>query len=142
MRAWLIGMSFVTGCWATTAVAGEIQAKEGLYDLTIQTTLPGMPMPAQSLRECITGADLRDPKKFMKSVGSGNDCAMQDVRQEANRLSFKLSCPREQVSGQGEYLFANDQYTGTMNMSMPNPGGPAMKTVIKTTAKWVGPCSK
>ncbi|NGZ07673.1 MAG: DUF3617 domain-containing protein [Magnetococcales bacterium] len=141
MRHWMVGIALLTGFGSTSEARAEIQAKEGLYEITMQSVMPGMPgMPPQTMRQCITRSDLNHPDKFVKSGGGGDDCTIQDLKQETNQLAFKISCPKEKVTGKGEYRFSGDNYTGTMEMTMPNPGGPAMNMTVKTSAKWVGPC--
>ncbi|MEO5333383.1 MAG: DUF3617 domain-containing protein [Magnetococcus sp. YQC-5] len=125
MRIFTLVVFAATLSCGTTAQSAEISAKEGLYDISIQTEMPGMPMPAQKVRQCITEADRRDPQKLMQQGTTGDDCAMKNIKQESNKLSFAMSCPKEHLTGQGDYHFANDSYTGVMTMTMPNPGGGA-----------------
>ncbi|MBF0295220.1 MAG: DUF3617 family protein [Magnetococcales bacterium] len=124
----------------TTVRAAELDVKEGMYEVTIKTVMPGMPMPDQTVRDCVTAADRKDPQRIMKKGGGGDDCALKDYKQESNRISFAISCPKEQVNGKGEYRFSGDGYAGTMKMTMAAPGAPPMSMDVQTTAKWVGPC--
>ncbi|MBF0427701.1 MAG: DUF3617 family protein [Magnetococcales bacterium] len=124
-----------------TAYSVELDVNEGLYDITIQTAMPGMALPEQKMRECITQADKKDPQRLMKKGSASDDCALQNVKQEKDKLSFSISCPKEKMTGQGNYLFAGNTYSGKMQMSIPNPqGGQPMTMTVNTTSKWVGPC--
>ncbi|MBF0179515.1 MAG: DUF3617 family protein [Magnetococcales bacterium] len=125
---------------AATLLAADLDVKEGMYEVTIKTVMPGMPMPDQTVRDCVTQADRKDPQRIMKKGGGGDDCAIKDYKQESNRISFAISCPKEQVNGKGEYRFAGDSYAGAMQMTMAAPGAPPMSMDVRTTAKWVGPC--
>ncbi|MBF0135501.1 MAG: DUF3617 domain-containing protein [Magnetococcus sp. DMHC-1] len=126
----------------TPAQSAELNAKEGLYEITINTEMPGMPMPSQSMRQCITQADIKNPQNIMKKAGQSDDCAIKNLQQESNKIAFSIACPSQQLSGQGEYRFSGESYSGTMSMTMPNPAGAGkpMSMTVKTTAKLVGPC--
>ncbi|MBF0425011.1 MAG: DUF3617 family protein [Magnetococcales bacterium] len=127
--------------WGGGACAAELSAEAGLYDISLQTELPGMPgMPAQKMRQCITQDDIKNPQNIMKRASQGDDCALSNLKQEGNTIRFSVACPKEKVSGQGEYRFAGDAYSGVMTMSMPGPGGQSMSMTVKTTAKRTGPC--
>ncbi|MBF0155446.1 MAG: DUF3617 family protein [Magnetococcales bacterium] len=124
------------------AQAADLNAEEGLYDITLQTEMPGMPMPSQNMRQCITQADIKNPQNILKKANQADDCVMKDIKQTSNKISFAVTCPKEKFSGQGEYNFSGNTYTGVMNMSMPNPmaNDKPMPMTVKTTAKRMGPC--
>lgn len=146
-----LGWFFLPGL-AGVALAGaaqgaEINAREGLYETTTIIEIPGVPagiLPPQVVRQCVTDRDAADLRHFVNQGGGGDgNCEIKNLTQGDHRISFALSCPAQQMAGQGDYVFSGDDFSGQMTLTMPNPaGGQEVTFTARTSAKRVGPCGE
>ena len=116
--------------------------RDGDWEIKVEMQMPGMPMnmPAQTLRQCVTPQDVADPQKSVPPSGRGrgqNDCKVSDYKTDGNKTTWSVSCPSEGMTGTGEFIYAENSYTGTMKMTA---GGRDM--TMKYTGKRLGDCTK
>jgi hypothetical protein len=116
--------------------------RDGDWEIKVEMQMPGMPMnmPAQTIRQCLTPQDVTDPQKSVPPAGRGrgqNDCKVSDYKTEGNKTTWSVSCPSEGMTGTGEFIYAENSYTGTMKMMA---GGRDM--TMKYTGKRLGDCTK
>ena len=103
--------------------------KEGLWEITVKTEMEGMPgaMPARTMQQCITQAELADPSKTTPGAQGDRRCKITDYRMQGNTASWKTVCEGD-MSGSGTMTYAGSSYTGTQTVSMKHDG----KTVNMT----------
>ncbi len=94
--------------------------KPGKWAVTMQMEMPGMPMkmPAVNSTTCVTREQLeKDPQAGIPK-DKKSDCKIGDYKQDGNTISWTISCPKQNMTGEGEITFKDDSYTGAMNMKM------------------------
>lgn len=121
-----------------TVLMAQSPQKPGKWQMTIEMTMPGMPMkiPAITTDVCLTEKDLADPQKAVP-VDPKSDCTVSDYTVKGKTTSWSLSCPKQQMNGTGEITYAGDTYTGGMKMKV---GEQEMNS--KYSGKWLGACTK
>jgi Protein of unknown function (DUF3617) len=125
------------GIWAQSPIR-----RDGDWEVKVEMQMPGMPMnlPAQTIKQCITPQDAADPQKTLppNTRGRGqNDCKVSDYKVDGNKVTWLVSCPSEQMTGTGEFVYAENSYTGTMKM---NARGQDM--TMKYSGRRLGDCTK
>ena len=138
--AWVIAGTLAMGAalWAQGAGA----RRDGNWEVKVEMQMPGMPMtlPPQTLIQCITPEEAKDPQRLLPPRGQGrgqSDCKVSDHKVDGNKVTWSMSCPSEGMSGTGEFVYADDSYAGTMKM---NAMGQDMS--MKYTAKRLGDCTR
>jgi hypothetical protein len=103
--------------------------------------MPGMPvkMPEQKTTRCITPEQANTPAGALPTGPNGEDksCMISDHKVEGNKVTWKMACSAQKMTGDGEMVFSGDSYTGKMNLTMPQ-GSMSMKY----TGKRIGDCTK
>jgi hypothetical protein len=109
--------------------------QEGLWELTTQMEMPGMPMkmPPTVMKHCYTKSDVSDQKKI---ISRDKNCSVTDLKTSANKVSWKMKCTGENAATMtGETVFNSDSYTSVMKM---NSHG--QKMTMKVKGKRLGNC--
>jgi len=75
------------------AAAAAPTLQPGLYEISVQMELKGMPMkmPVSSFRHCITPQDIVDGKAYASSENS-KDCKISNLKQSGNTVSHDFAC--------------------------------------------------
>jgi Protein of unknown function (DUF3617) len=132
--------------------------KEGLYETTIQSDMPGMPKGAGAqpfkAQQCVTKEDIDrgNAKTFNQDAMKQNSsCEMRNMKQSGNSASYDMVCPREGFSASTQLTFGDNsvkgatttKFTGEQMKNMP-PQVAAAMTNMKSTfeTKYIGPCKK
>jgi hypothetical protein len=114
----------------------------GRWEVTVQMDMPGMPMqlPPQTLTQCITPEQAKDPKRSVPQAGRGqnpNDCSVSDYKVEGNKVTWAMKCEgREPMTGSGEMVYSGDTYKGTVKV---NTSGQNM--TMNYSGKRLGDCT-
>ena len=114
--------------------------RDGRWEVKMEMSMAGMTMPAQTITQCITAEDAADPQKSMPQAGGrGNqsDCKVSDYKVDGNKVTWKMTCEKERMTGTGEIVYAAETYAGTMKM---NAQGQDM--TMKYSGKRLGDCTK
>jgi hypothetical protein len=125
-------------------VAAQGPRRDGEWEVKVEMNMPGMPagMPPNTIKQCITPAEASDPQKAMPPQGRGrgnSNCKISDYKSEGNTVSWSMACEGAQpMTGKGQFVYAQDAYTGTMTMDMQGRGTMTMKY----TGKRLGDCTK
>ena len=127
------------------ALAGSLLAqgparRDGRWEVKMEMQMVGMTMPPQTLTQCVTKEEAADPQKGMPQTGRGanpTDCKISDHKVDGNKVTWSMACPKDQMTGAGEFLYSADTYTGTMKM---NSRGQDM--TMKYSGKRLGDCTK
>lgn len=123
------------------AQAAEPNFKPGLWEMTIQTEIPGLPMkpPSETQRHCISKEDLVPPP-----TSPDKRCKMTNRSLKGNSLVWDIHCVKGKatMSGHGEMVYAGDSVKGQVDMTMH--GGPSgdMKITQLLSGRRVGACAK
>jgi len=124
--------------WATGVYA---EMKEGLWELTTQVEIKGMPqsIPPATIRQCITKSN-----PVPQSNDKTYDCKTLTQKISGNTVSYSVECKGKegvtQVSGTSTYTENSMNGTSTTNMKMK--GQPEMQMTSKIKGKYIGACPK
>lgn len=139
-------LSVLTVFSASVAWGGNVNMREGLWEITSSTdagAIPGMPkgmkMPAVAITHCYTAADVQGNKALMDK---GN-CALVSMRQAGNSASWVSECKGEQAMRmEGEGTFGGDKYQikSRMTFLSGRMKGQTMGSTIN--ARRLGDCKK
>jgi hypothetical protein len=121
--------------------AGYVSAadpiREGYWEVTSQTEMPGMPMklPASTIKHCYTKEDVKDHKSV---INRDKNCTLTDYKVSGNKVTWTMKCTGESAGTfSGETVFSADAYHSTMKM---NAQGHTM--TVKVKGKRIGECPK
>ena len=124
------------------ALVAQSPMRPGRWEITMQMQMPNMPvqMPETKTTQCITPEQVKDPANTVprgpQGRGANQDCKVSDYKVSGNTVTWRMTCSTPQpMTSTGEMTFADDSYTGTMKMNMPQ-GDMSMKL----TGKRVGDC--
>lgn len=145
-------MRYVTTCVLAAAVlsggahAAAPNMKDGLWEITVKTDMPGMPagMKPQVVQQCITKKDLEDPRKTAPSGGDPKDsrCQMTDYKMQGNTATWNMACKGEDaMTGSGSVTYGGTSYSGTNKMTMKR-GGKDQTVTMQYAGKHIGDCKK
>lgn len=115
--------------------------RDGRWEVKIEMQMAGMTMPPQTTTQCITPQEAADPQKAMPSDGRGggnsSDCKISDYKTEGNKVSWKMACEKEKMTGTGEFTYVGETYTGIMTVKAQ---GQDMS--MKYSGRRLGDCTK
>lgn len=98
----------------STLVSAQSRLTPGLYEMTMDMSLPGKSgPPAIGATQCLTAEDLKDlgdPRNLMRAA-EDEDCKVSDLVTAADRLTFNFTCAGESVS-RAEFNYGIDSYSG------------------------------
>lgn len=109
-------------------------AKAGKWETTSQATVGGQAMPSRTSTHCVTKEEADNAEKLVPP-SSRNDCKMSDVKVDGGTVSWKMTCEKSGMTGDGTITYSGESYTGHMNMKSPQ-----MDVTVKYSGKYVGPC--
>ena len=128
------------GVAVAVSVLAQGPRRDGRWEVKIEMQMAGMTMPPQTTTQCITPEDAADPQKAVPQGGRGrgnpSDCKISDYKTEGNKVSWKMEC-KENMTGSGEFTYAGDTYTGTMNVKAQG-----QDMTMKYSGKRLGDCTK
>ena len=130
---------FVLGAIAllSTGAFAADSIREGYWEITSQTEMPGMPMkiPANTIKHCYSKEDVKDQKKV---IARDKNCTMTDYKVAGNKVTWAMKCTgKSDGTFNGETIFSTDAYTSTMQMKSQGHN-----MTVKVKAKRVGECPK
>lgn len=75
-----------------TAAAAAPAMQPGLYDISMQMVLKGMPMqlPVSTFRQCITAEDITNGLAYASN--ENKDCKISNLNQTPNHVSYDFNC--------------------------------------------------
>jgi hypothetical protein len=109
-----------------------------MWQQTMSMEMAGMSMPPRTLQVCVPAGKAQEALSKPQGPGMGDNCAIQDAKQEGNKYSAKFSCTGKQaVQGSVETIFDGDHVKATMVMSLNG-----QQMTIKTDGQKLGtPCT-
>ena len=114
--------------------------RDGRWEVKMEMQMAGMTMPPQTITQCVTKEEAADPQKGLPQTGRGgnaSDCKVSDYKVVGDKVTWSMACEKEKMTGNGEFVYAGDTYTGTMKM---NAQGQEM--TMKYSGKRLGDCTK
>jgi hypothetical protein len=92
MRPLLVTVLLILAALPATA-APTLQL--GLYDISVQIVMKGMPMqmPVMKLQQCFTDRDIADGKAYASN--KNKDCKISKLTQSGNQVSYDFNCAME-----------------------------------------------
>ena len=136
--------ALLAGVFVGTAHAEEYNINPGMWETTYKTEATGLPAEAAAMmglapkveRHCV-----KDKNYEVSQRDQRKGCTFKSTRHSSNKISWNLNCSAEagNSTGHGEVNFNGDTVSGSIEMNMQGPTGPAK---IHTTfeGKRVGPC--
>lgn len=128
----------VIGLLMAVPVWGADSIREGWWQVTTTTVMPGMPMkmPPTVIKHCYSKEDVKDQGKVM--AGRNKDCKMTSYNQSGNKVSWTMSCTGQSAGTySGETVFSPDSYSSTMKMKSQG-----QNVTMKMQGKRLGECPK
>jgi hypothetical protein len=98
---------------ATLAAAADVPKEPGVYwEQTVEMTMGGMAMPAQTMKVCMAKKQdwARPPEQQ-----PGQECKVTDVKRSGQKMSWKIACEGG-MTGEGEMTWSGDSFAGTSTM--------------------------
>ncbi|MDK9717422.1 MAG: DUF3617 domain-containing protein [Trichlorobacter sp.] len=120
-----------TGAFAADSI------REGYWEVTSQTEMPGMPMkiPANTIKHCYTKEDVKDQKKV---IARDKNCTMTDYKVAGNKVTWAMKCTGQSAGTfNGETIFSTDSYNSIMKMKTQGHN-----MTVKVKGKRIGECPK
>lgn len=128
--------------WAISAWA---ELKEGLWEMTTQAEMKGIPggpqsMPPTTVRQCVTKSN-----PVPQNQDKNFECKTINMKTSGNTVTYNIECKGKdgsvmQTSGTSTYTGSSMNGSSTINLNMK--GQPKMQMSIKNKGKYIGPCSK
>lgn len=129
----LLSMFWAVGAWA--------QLKDGLWEITTQVQMKGMPqqMPPTTFRQCISKSD-----PVPKSQDKSYECKTTSQKMSGNTVSYAVECKGKEgvMATTGKNTYTGSTMDGSATTSFKMQGQPAMQMDSKMTGKYIGACPK
>lgn len=129
--------------FSTAADAATPNLRDGLWEITVKMEMAGMPsnMPTQTVKQCITGKDVSDPRKAMPGGDpKDNRCQITDHKMQGNTATWNMACKGpEAMTGSGSMTYNDTSYSGTTTITVTQ-GGQARAMKMTYAGKHLGAC--
>jgi len=129
---------FVVGAAAALALpAFAGPQKAGKWQNTMKMEMTGMPMqmPAITHEACVTPEEAEKPQPPRSQRQT--DCTISDYKIEGSTVTWKMTCPKSGMTGDGKITYSSESYEGTFHAKM---GDNDMS--IQYSGKRIGDCDK
>jgi hypothetical protein len=126
-------------CALPSMVFAASPVKPGKWQTTMQTEISGMPMkmPPVTVSQCISKEDAENPDKFVPQQRKNSDCKFSDVKMDGNTVSWKMTCEKSKMTGEGSMTYSGESMDGAMHMNMAQG-----EVNVKYSGKYLGACDK
>ena len=124
-------------CALPMVASAASPAKPGKWEMTMQMEMTGMPMkmPAHTVTYCLTKEEAENPEKLAPEAKKNSDCKRTDLKMDGSTVSWKVSCEKSKMTGEGKVTYSGDGFDGGMHMTMANGG----EMNAKYSGKYLGP---
>ncbi|NDP48447.1 MAG: DUF3617 family protein [Sulfuriferula multivorans] len=129
-----------------TANAAAPTMQPGLYDISMQFVLKGMPiqMPVTTFQQCITAQDVVNGMAYASS--ENKDCKISNLNQSGNKVSYDFNCAAQQGGPRMVGRASGISHATGYNVMMEGRFNPAVEGMSefsqKLNATRLGNCSK
>ena len=115
---------------------------DGRWEVKMVMSMPGMPkeIPPVTTTTCVTPEEAKDPQKTIANAqrDQQSNCKVNNYKTTGNKVTWSMACEgAEPMTGEGEYLYAGDSYTGTVKMTRAG-----QEMTMKYSGKRLGDCTK
>ena len=136
---------------APLAVAGPFDSikgkmKPGLYENKMEMDMgampglpPGMNKQSSTQQRCVTQKEIDEDPVPSRSNRKDEQCDIKDVKTSGDTTTYKMVCPKGNMSAEGKIQFTSSGYVMETNMTM-DQGGHKMNMKQRTEGKYLGPC--
>lgn len=130
--------------FAMPALAADNPMKPGMWEISSQTDMPGMPykMPPMTFKHCVTAQMLAKNQALGEQKSPpGTHCDRTDYKISGNQAEWGVSCTgRENMSGHGTVTWDSpNSYHGETHLSMEMNGHTTSMTQTMQ-GKRIGDC--
>jgi hypothetical protein len=125
-------------CALPTLAFAASPARPGKWEMTMTVEMTGMTMPPRTVSYCLTKEEAENPEKLAPEARKGSDCKRTDLKIDGSTVSWKVSCEKSKMTGEGKVTYSGDGFDGGMHMTMPKGG----EMNAKYTGKYLGACDK
>ena len=116
------------------SVVAGVNMKEGLWEITTQMEMPGMPMqlPPQVRNKCITKKDMVPQK-----TEPDQDCKWLKKDIKGDTVTWKALCQTDEgpVEFNGKVTYKGETFDGVLIMKQSD-----MEITNKMSGRWIGKC--
>ena len=113
-------------------LAGPVKA--GKWQTTVETTVGDKTMPSHTVTHCVTKEEAENPKGLIPP-SSHSDCQISDINVDGGTVTWKMTCAKSHMTGEGKMTYSGDSYSGGMHITSPQ-----FEVKTKYAGKYVGPC--
>lgn len=137
-KIWIV---LITVCIVAMASGVFAQLKDGLWEITTQVQIKGMPqqMPPVTSRQCM---DKSDP--VPKNQDKNYDCKTTSQKISGNTINYTVECKGKDgvMVTTGKNTYTGSTMDGTTTTSFKMKGQPEMQMTSKMSGKYLGACPK
>lgn len=126
----------------STSFAGPgVNIKEGKWEITTQTEMPGMPANMSQMKhtftQCLTKKDL--VPQSSQPQQSGQECKITQMKVRGNTVTWTMICKSQggETKATGKVTYSGDSFKGTMKMTMPQGN---MIVTSRMSGRRIGDC--
>jgi hypothetical protein len=121
---------------ASASLLAQEPRRDGRWEIKAEMSMPDMPMsmPPMTLTQCVTKEQAQNPEKYLPQ-GPGQKCTVSDFKMEGNKITWKMACQADGMTGAGEILYKADTFDSVVNLE-----GQGHKMMLKATGKRLGDC--
>lgn len=129
----------LTALLTVPAAATAQSLTPGLYEYTMKMSMAGAPpLPAQTMRHCVTPKDVEANKAFQMPQDNSTDCQIKNHTQSGGQFSYVMSCTKPQkMESVVKGSYTANSITMDMTATVAGAPGPMMQNI---SAKRVGDC--
>lgn len=146
MRIRQIGLVVAAAALALPVFAASGPMKAGKWQMTAETKMEGMDMkmPPMTFEHCVTPEEAAKAATEPPTRKKNEACKVMDYKLEGNKASWKISCDKPQMTGEGTITYSADSFEEQMHMKMQDPRAPekTMNVEQKMTGKRIGECDE
>jgi hypothetical protein len=136
MRRRVLG--FAVFCASAGVFAQGMQP--GMWEMTSEMKMPGMPMPVQKWSHCLSAQDMAAGKQHSMDDGRSK-CQMSDMKVSGNNYSYGFTCasPDGKMTGKASGNSTNTSYKTNITLKMvPDLGMGEINQLV--TGRRTGDC--
>ncbi|HYA31153.1 MAG TPA: DUF3617 family protein [Thermodesulfovibrionales bacterium] len=118
---------------------GEPDMQEGMWEMTMKTEMPGMPMemPPMKFNQCLTKKDMVPQKKE-----KNEDCKMVNTKIDGNTVTWVMQCRLKDgtMDSTGKITYKGNGFDGDIKAIMNTKDTDKMEIIQHMTGRRIGDC--
>ncbi len=133
----LISVLIMALLWTTDTLAG-VDMKEGLWEITTQMEMTGLPMqmPPMTHTQCITKENMVPQKS------KSDECQLVQSDTKGNTFYWTMKCKTDEgtVVSKGRVTYRGTTFDGIIETTIDNPSQGKMKMTNHIKGRYLGEC--